>query len=190
MEKNMRINIKGEKYGILTVLEYSHTHSKKAYWVCKCECGGTKVVRANDLRTGKTTSCGCLMKESSRRNQKIMIRHNRLPHGEAAFNQLYSQYLHSAKKRNHFFNLTKEMFKEITSSACHYCGASPSRISSMKRGNGTYIYNGIDRVDNNKGYEKDNIVACCKTCNVAKNTLNYTDFINWGKQLGKHLETL
>jgi hypothetical protein len=30
---------------------------------------------------------------------------------------------------------------------------------------GEWVYNGIDRVDNNKQYIKENLVSCCKKCN-------------------------
>lgn len=32
-------------------------------WLCKCDCGSTKEVRAVHLRSGKSGSCGCLQKE-------------------------------------------------------------------------------------------------------------------------------
>lgn len=32
----------------------------------------------------------------------------------------------------------------------------------------SYRYNGIDRVDNNKGYEIENVVTCCTDCNKKK----------------------
>lgn len=31
-----------------------------------------------------------------------------------------------------------------------------------------YFYNGIDRLDNTKGYTPENSVACCKHCNSLK----------------------
>lgn len=32
-------------------------------WVCRCDCGNTKVVRGKSLTSGVTSSCGCLQKE-------------------------------------------------------------------------------------------------------------------------------
>ena len=57
------INETGKKYGRWTVLEYSHTKSKNAYFKCKCDCGIEKIVRGRSLRTGQSKSCGCLNRE-------------------------------------------------------------------------------------------------------------------------------
>lgn len=50
----------GDKFGKLTVIipQKPDNHGNKR-WLCKCECGKAKVVRSDNLLTGKTTSCGC-----------------------------------------------------------------------------------------------------------------------------------
>lgn len=58
------INMVGFKSGILTVVSMSDPVMKdgkrgQARWLCACACGGTTVVRGQDLRLGKTKSCGC-----------------------------------------------------------------------------------------------------------------------------------
>lgn len=50
------IDLTGNKYGKLTVLEYIN-HSK---WKCKCECGNEIIVNGGNLRRLHTKSCGCL----------------------------------------------------------------------------------------------------------------------------------
>lgn len=54
----------GKKYGKLLVLEKvqkeGNTH---AFFKCKCDCGNETIVAGTDLRSGKTTSCGCARKE-------------------------------------------------------------------------------------------------------------------------------
>ena len=42
---------------------------------------------------------------------------------------------------------------------------------------GRYIYNGVDRKDNNLGYTIDNCVPCCHRCNSMKSNLSYQNFI-------------
>jgi hypothetical protein len=50
-----------------------------------------------------------------------------------------------------------------------------------------FCYNGLDRVDNGKGYEIDNVVPCCKECNYAKCDRTQKDFVNWVKKCHDHL---
>jgi len=38
-------------------------------------------------------------------------------------------------------------------------------------------YNGIDRVDNSRGYESGNVVSCCGVCNMLKHVLSKEEFL-------------
>lgn len=52
------IDITGNKYGKLTVLErIPNTNPIK--WLCRCDCGNLTKVTGNNLKSGNTTSCGC-----------------------------------------------------------------------------------------------------------------------------------
>lgn len=58
------IDLTGQKYGRLTVLyEVKRDKNNKRQWFCQCECGNQKVIRMNELRDGRTKSCGCINKE-------------------------------------------------------------------------------------------------------------------------------
>lgn len=61
--KTERKNIIGKKFNRLTVLEETETKHKERYYLCKCECGNTTIVRGSHLTSGATKSCGCLVKE-------------------------------------------------------------------------------------------------------------------------------
>lgn len=50
------IDITGQKFGELTVLKYVGDRK----WLCQCSCGKQKIVRKNDLTSGKVKSCGHL----------------------------------------------------------------------------------------------------------------------------------
>lgn len=67
--KIFRINLTGKKYGKITVINYSHTKNKQAFWNCKCDCGNQIIVNSGCLISGNTKSCGC---ETSRGNTKIV----------------------------------------------------------------------------------------------------------------------
>lgn len=60
------INLTNAKFGRLTVLRLHADRSpstRQARWVCACDCGQTVTVLGNSLRSGVTSSCGCLQKE-------------------------------------------------------------------------------------------------------------------------------
>lgn len=58
---NRTIDLTGQKFGRLTVLEFSHIGKyKRAVWKCLCDCGNVKEIRGEFLRNGDTKSCGCL----------------------------------------------------------------------------------------------------------------------------------
>ena len=60
------VDISGQRYGRLTVMYYRGIRNHSAHWSCKCDCGKIVVVSGNSLRSGNTTSCGCLAREKSR----------------------------------------------------------------------------------------------------------------------------
>lgn len=62
------IDLTGQKFNRLTVIaidEEKTKQHKRAYWLCRCECGNEKVIAGLSLRNGATKSCGCL------RNEKV-----------------------------------------------------------------------------------------------------------------------
>ena len=59
-------DLTGMKFGRLTVIglnEEVSKQKKKSHWNCKCDCGNEKVVYGENLKGGRTTSCGCYKKE-------------------------------------------------------------------------------------------------------------------------------
>ena len=78
---NNGIDLTGQKFGRLTVLELDKAETlkhrtktnKKFYWKCQCECGNIVSTIGSHLRDGTTQSCGCLMKERCAENMRIKI---------------------------------------------------------------------------------------------------------------------
>jgi len=171
------ILLEGKTFGNLIVLsEYIRCHSGnrvRTKWLCKCNrCNNLKYIRSDSLMSGKTTDCGCIGKEStSKRFRKR--------YGESARNKLYASYASGARNRNYEFSLSKEEFFKLTQMNCYYCNSSPINISKNTCYNGDYIYNGVDRIDNTKGYVYNNCVSCCKKCNRAKDTMTVLEFHEW-----------
>lgn len=70
----------------------------------------------------------------------------------------YSRAKCNGKKKG--FNLTLEYYTEIMGEhKCYYCS-----------GNIEIYGSGLDRIDNSKGYEKDNVLPCCGRCNIMRGT--------------------
>lgn len=53
-------DLRGYKFGKLTVVSLSHMVGKHSYWNCICECGNKHTVRSDCLKNGVVKSCGCL----------------------------------------------------------------------------------------------------------------------------------
>jgi hypothetical protein len=158
----------GIKFGKLTPIEISGKEKNGQYiYNCICDCGKTFIARGRILRSGGIKSCGC-----SRMLEK----------GQAAFNRLLRTYKYCAKNRNLNFSLSDNEFENLINKNCYYCDTPPTQNSKGRNYNGTYFYNGIDRVDNCKGYCLENCVTCCKYCNYSKTDRNIEDFKEWIKK--------
>ena len=178
-------NLAGQRFGKLVVLEHAgFTKNRNARWTCKCDCGNIKIVTAGNLKTG-TQSCGCLFREQAGSYKK-------LEYGEAAFNDLFRRYNDKAVERNLSFELDKAQFRLLTKQVCYYCGIEPHKVHKVNKRVGEYIFNGVDRIDNNKGYVENNIVTCCYNCNRMKHTLGNAEFLThiqristWQQNMGR-----
>lgn len=82
---------------------------------------------------------------------------------------------HSAKCRGLTYTLPKALALDLLTDYCFYCGRPP-----VPR-------NGIDRADNARGYEEDNVVTACYNCNRAKSTFSRADFESWAIRLSTNL---
>nr|WP_297873513.1 hypothetical protein [uncultured Blautia sp.] len=58
-------NLSGGRYGRWLVLEEFKMENEKTYWLCQCDCGTRKYVRADQLLSGDSKSCGCLTVNSA-----------------------------------------------------------------------------------------------------------------------------
>lgn len=71
------IDLTGQRFGRLEVLyRNGSTKNHQAIWHCKCDCGNEKDIIGNDLRSGKTTSCGCYRKETMRQIARSRRKYN------------------------------------------------------------------------------------------------------------------
>ncbi len=63
-------NLLNKKFNFLTVIDGPIKKNNKTYWKCKCDCGKEKIIRSDQLKSGKTKSCGCY-------KDKIFIENNK-----------------------------------------------------------------------------------------------------------------
>lgn len=140
---------------------------KKTTWKVQCTyCHRIKKLAATNLNANKGITCYCQRREKAEQNV-------------TSFWKMFVQsYKDGARTREIKWKLTDEEVKHIATQNCHYCQAIPSPRKAYHRSYCVVDVNGIDRVDNLKGYEIDNVVPCCYTCNRMKTDMNVDDFIS------------
>lgn len=79
-----------------------------------------------------------------------------------------------ARNRNITFAMSTEEAMLFWQKPCTYCGGAIETI-------------GLDRVDYTKGYTLDNVVSCCRICNVMKFTMAPDEFIRHCQQIIYHV---
>lgn len=81
------------------------------------------------------------------------------------------------RERNGKFDLEYTDFEKLINGECYYCGDVKSN-KLIKKNYKPFYYNGIDRVNNEIGYTKENCVSCCEFCNKAKRNITIDEFYN------------
>lgn len=176
------IDLTNQRFGILTVikkLDYKkHNH---IIWECLCDCGNIITATGQSLKSKNTNSCGC------RNINNKYAKNNDFE--TSSFNKLFRTYKNRSKKINKSFNLSENDVKILTSNNCFYCDSKPNQriyLNVISKHKFFYIYNGIDRLDNSLGYEVDNCVSCCDTCNTMKMALGEQEFYTHIKRIHDH----
>jgi transposase-like protein len=127
----------------------------------------------NPSRTGRPHSAETVEKC---RRAKDHVRGNPL-------RQYFKLYERNARVGSRNFSLTEDQFAQLAQRPCHYCGQEPvpRRVNSHQ-----ILVNGIDRVDNTKGYTPENCVPACGPCNMMKGNLSASAFIERCRSVAKH----
>lgn len=87
-----------------------------------------------------------------------------------------SEMRKDARERGLEWSLPSALAEDLVTDNCFYCGAEPGPT------------NGIDRVDNVRGYVEDNVVSCCARCNTAKLNQPLGEFTAWLRRAAAHVE--
>lgn len=180
------IDLTNQKFGRLTAISFEN-----GKWTCICECQNTLIVDGSHLTNGNTKSCGCYKKDN------LISRAHKLAQGKRQFEPRISSARRVWQNTYCYRDpecLGFEDFLIISQQNCFYCGMRPntmynyfastsSRSSEKAKQEGTFIYNGMDRIDSSKSHTTDNTVPACQTCNRAKNDRAIEDFLSWVNNL-------
>jgi len=160
LAKNSRlINLSLKQFGNWTVLEqHGNTKGGAAIWKSQCVCGNICYLIGQDLRKGKTTSCGCTLKELTRKRFTT--------HGQT--NTRLYRIFKAMKTRctnKNIPNAKNYSGKNIT--ICPEWNAFEI-FKKWALENGYQDNLSIDRIDNNKNYSPDN----CRWATALQQSVN------------------
>lgn len=166
-----KVSYEGVRFGKLLAIKRIRNKSKKGTYIsysCLCDCGNSTEVNYFNLKNGNTKSCGCNRSEGCIKRE---AKKNHPKHGV-----VLSYYKRNAKIRNIEWQLALEDFLILIKGACVYCSFPPTKRMLVGK---EVEFNGIDRIDNSRGYTLDNCVSCCSVCNLAKHTQTLPNFLTW-----------
>lgn len=178
-----KLNLLGEKYNFLTVIEAAEPIKGRRAWKCQCDCGTIKIIKQEELRSGDTKSCGCWNnKQKSARAKQMYSVITKYSPIEASARRVWAK---------RYDEMPFEDFMELSQQNCYYCNEPPSnyqnaagkKSSIQMKQDGYFCYNGLDRVNNNLSHSKENCVPCCKYCNYAKRERSTEEFYEWVKRI-------
>lgn len=157
-------DLKGRKFGYITVLSHVSRLNRGAYWLCRCNCpcGGTlKEIRGSALRNREYVSCG---KHKDR----------------GGYKEISQSYLSSIKKRAKnkglSFEITPEYIWNLFLKQNKQCFLSGILIGFLNEQTAS-----LDRIDSSKGYIVGNVQWLHKIVNRLKWSLGQKEFIMWCK---------
>lgn len=164
------VDITGQKFGRLTVVNFISIFNSKTKWACKCDCGKSTVADGSHLKQGATRSCGCLQDEQ--------LAAARTKHGLSrtpeykAYNAMISRCLNKddAAYSNYGGRGIEVCFRWIQSfeNFLTDMGVRPSNKHSL------------DRIKNELGYSPENCRWATKQEQDNNKRINV--FIEWGGQ--------
>jgi len=151
------IDLTGQVFGMLTVKEFAGVrYDGAATWRCLCKCGNHHVVEGRCLRSGGSTSCGCVRLElAADLGRKLGAAKKR--HGETG-TRLHSTWMKIHQRCENPNNPAYPRYGgrgiRVHESFSGYEGFRDYILANLKH---RKPGESLDRVDNDKGYEPRNL---------------------------------
>ena len=170
------LDLIGQTFDRLTVIEYMGAQNQARYWLCQCTCGNEKILQTDHLRGGRIRSCGCLRRETLVEKQTT--------HGQSVrYKQTIEYTIHAgpkyrAKKEGLPFDLKLEDIK-----VPEFCPVLGIPLISSKGGM-TDNSPTLDKLIPSLGYVKDNVRVISNRANRIKSDATYEEIqalANWLK---------
>lgn len=183
--------ITGQVFARLTTLSYQGAGK----WLCLCECGKTTITDSDKLKRGVTKSCGCLKRELASERMDVVIESCRqFEPSISSARTVWRGYCNADLEHDFTDCVGFDDFFRLSQMDCTYCNGqpgtkfnkflAPSRDGSPKgKEEGTFIYNGLDRVQNELRHTLENVVPCCPPCNRGKAHRTLSEFLQWAERL-------
>jgi hypothetical protein len=142
----------GHSFGRLKVIEIAGSDKHgKTRWRCACACGRAITVRGAHLMSGITRSCGCLAKETLRKNGERSARHGHARVGHRSLT--YSSWQAMLKRCNNPHHRYYKNYGGRGIKVCNRWLKFENFLADIEeRTSGTTI----DRIDNDGNYCKRN----------------------------------
>jgi hypothetical protein len=141
-------DLRGMHFGRLKVVARAeHNQNGNARWECECICGTSIIVKAGDLKSGNTKSCGCLRKETA---ADAMTKHG------DRYTRLYEIWKAMSARCE---NLKHKSFKYYGARGISVCSEWREDFKKFRTWAVTSGYSDtltIDRIDPNEGYSPKN----------------------------------
>ena len=140
------IDIADRRFGRLIALTYD---AEKRAWNCLCDCGREAFAMSNNLRAGRTRSCGCLHSEA--------LASRSLKHGQAPRGKRIPEYTVWASMLQRCRDPNCKSFPRYGARGITVCDRWRDFVLFFAdMGSRPTPKHIIERLDNNRGYEPDN----------------------------------
>lgn len=132
------IDITGQKFNKWTVESLAYVKGYDKYYNCVCECGTRKIVLGQNIRNGKSKSCGC---------EKHKQAHNFIDRTGQKYNRLTC--LRYEKRKGYIYwecqcdcgNITWVRSENLTSGAVKSCGCAGDHVNRIHGKSHTRLHN-------------------------------------------------